>query len=391
MSSRIAFVPPRFGTGVIGGSEAASRQVALGFAERGWDIEILTTCAVDHYTWANELPEGTSEEDGVTVRRFRNDHRWSTAGLRAQQKIQAEILPTIDEQVSWLSWRFSVPGLFDYLLRHGSDYDAIVFDPYLFWTTTVCLPLVSSRAVIIPCLHDEFYARLDVIRPLLASPARVWFQSEPEHQLAHRLGPVAEHHAVTGMGVKVPSSYDADGFRRRHQLKRPFILFAGRREKEKGWHWLLDQFADAVGNHGVDVDLVTFGVGEIDAPPGLASRIIDLGSVSDRERDDAMAAALAYVQPSKMESFSLTIMEAWLAGTPVLAIEGSEVVGWHCRRSGGGELFADGAQLATYLHRFVDDPTARAAMAQRGQRYVLDNYTWAAVLDRMESDLKTLV
>jgi glycosyltransferase involved in cell wall biosynthesis len=136
---------------------------------------------------------------------------------------------------------------------------------------------------------------------------------------------------------------------------------------------------------------VTFGVGEIDAPPGLASRIIDLGSVSDRERDDAMAAALAYVQPSKMESFSLTIMEAWLAGTPVLAIEGSEVVGWHCRRSGGGELFADGAQLATYLHRFVDDPTARAAMAQRGQRYVLDNYTWAAVLDRMESDLKTLV
>jgi glycosyltransferase involved in cell wall biosynthesis len=391
MSPRIAFVLPRFGTMVIGGAEAGARQIAIGLAAREWDVEILTSCAVNHYTWANELPEGATEEDGVTVRRFTAVHAWSATGLRAQQKIQAEIMPSFDEQVSWLSWRFSVPGLFDHLLRHESDYHAIIFAPYLFWTTTVCLPFVSKRAVIMPCLHDEFYARLDVIGPLLASPAMVWFLSEPEHDLAHRLGPVGDPHTVTGLGVRVPAGYDPEGFKRRHGLTRPFLLFAARREKEKGWDWLVEQFADAVHHHGIDMDLVTCGTGDIDPPAEIASRVIDLGSISDAERDNAMAAALVYVQPSRMESFSLTIMEAWLASTPVLAIEGSEVVGWHCRRSGGGAIFHDGAGLATHLHHFVDEPAERAAMAERGRRYVLDNYAWPVVLDRMEADLRTLV
>ena len=40
----------------------------------------------------------------------------------------------------------------------------------------------------------------------------------------------------------------------------------------------------------------------------------------------AFAAADCYLQPSRYESFSRTIMEAWLAGTPVIANAGSDVV-----------------------------------------------------------------
>ncbi len=89
--------------------------------------------------------------------------------------------PDLDHQVSWMGFLFSVPALFEYLLREGRGYDAIVFSPYLFWTTSVCAPLVAERAVVIPCLHDETYARLDVLRPVLADPALVWFLSGPEH------------------------------------------------------------------------------------------------------------------------------------------------------------------------------------------------------------------
>lgn len=70
MNGKLAFVTPRFGPGVVGGSEALSREIALGLAGRGWEVEVLTTCAVDHYTWENALVPGASEEDGVTVRRF---------------------------------------------------------------------------------------------------------------------------------------------------------------------------------------------------------------------------------------------------------------------------------------------------------------------------------
>jgi glycosyltransferase involved in cell wall biosynthesis len=387
MPGRLAFVPPRFGDQVIGGAEGATRRVALGMAARGWDVEVLTSCAISHHTWDNDLPEGTTTEDGVTVRRWKHIPAFAWVGVRAQLKIQNGLPASIDEQTSWLSWRLRVPGLFEHLARHGHDYDAVVFAPYMFWTTTACLPLVAERAVVIPCLHDEPYAALEVLRPIFANPLAVWFLSEPEHEHAHRLGAVS-HHRVTGMGVDVPTSYDPEGFRRRHGLgSRPFLLFAGRREPAKGWDRLLAHFTDAVRHHGLDVDLVTIGVGDTEEPDDIASRVIDLGVVDDGERDAAMAAALAYVQPSRLESFSLTTMEAWLAGTPVLTVEDSAVVSWHCHRSGGGLTYLDGASLAAMTRRLAEDPQGRSALAAAGRRYVLDNYTWSRVLDRMEADL----
>jgi hypothetical protein len=43
MPGRLAFVPPRYGTEIVGGSEAVMREAAHGLARRGWDVEVLTT------------------------------------------------------------------------------------------------------------------------------------------------------------------------------------------------------------------------------------------------------------------------------------------------------------------------------------------------------------
>jgi len=387
VAKRIAFVPPRFGRAVLGGSEAVTREAAIGFAGRGWSVEVLTTCAVDHYTWANDLPEGASEEDGLVVRRFPTVHTPSRAAQKADRLVSAGEMPSLDLQVSWLSFRFQVPGLFHHLLRYGSQFDAIVFSPYMFWTTAVCLPIVADRAVAMPCLHDEWYARLDVLRPVMSSPGVAWFLSEPEHQLAHRLGPVTPNHMVTGAGVHVPATYDPQRFRERYALHRPFLLYAGRREPGKGWDWLIDLFADTVQKLSLDLDLVTIGVGPVSPPPEVSERVVDLGFLSAEERDSAFAAATAYVQPSRLESFSRTIMESWLAGTPVLAVADSEVVAWHCERSGGGLLFSGQEDFAQGVRSLCDDPAGTAALAQSGRQYVLDEYSWYAVLDRMEASL----
>ena len=384
---------PRFGPGVLGGSEAVMAEAAYGFAGRGHEVEVLTTCALDHYGWANELPEGVSEEKGLVVRRFRVERRPSRAALGAQLSIQAGRVPDLDHLVSWLGFQFAAPGLFEHVLRFEPGYDALVFSPYLFWSTTVCAPFVSGKAVVMPCLHDETYARLEVVRPVLASPALVWFLSGPEHELAHRLGPVSRRHSVTGAGVPVPKRYDPEGFRRRHGLGRPFVLFAGRREGGKGLSMLLEALGPALTGAGtpLDLDLVLIGKGDPAAPlvvpPALEGRVIDLGFVDDAERDDAFAAALAFLQPSQVESFSRTAMEAWLAGRPVVALESNEVLAWHCRRSGGGLLFSGSASLGDALHRLFADPALCDDLGLAGRRYVLDNYTWPNVLDRMEASL----
>jgi glycosyltransferase involved in cell wall biosynthesis len=391
---KLAFVPPRFGPGVLGGSEALLREAAFGFAGRGHDVEVVTTCALDHYSWANELPEGAGEENGLLVRRFAVVRHPSRAALQAQLSIQAGVVPDLDHQVSWLGFQFGAPGVFEHLLRFGEMYDAIVFSPYLFWTTSVCAPFAAERAVVVPCLHDETYARLDILRPVLSSPALAWFLSGPEHDLAHRLGPVTRHHSVTGGGVPVPRAYDAAGFMERYGLHRPFVLYAGRREEGKNTAWMLESFAAAVRDGGLDLDLVILGRGHVGtgAPPGLAGgssgRVVDLGFVPDHERDNAFAAATAYVQPSRMESFSRTVMEAWLAGTPVIAFDQSDVVAWHCRRSGGGVTFSDRAGLAECLRLVASQPQLASEMAAAGRRYVIENYTWPTVLDRMEASLR---
>ena len=365
-------------------------EAAIGLAARGHEVEVLTTCALDHYGWANALPEGVTEERGVLVRRFEVAHRPSRAALAAQLSIQAGRVPDLEHQVSWLGFQFACPGLFDHVVRHGGGYDALVFAPYLFWNTTACLPFVADRAVFLPCLHDETYARLDLVRSLLAEPAVVWFLTGPERDLALQLGPVARRHSVVGAGVPVPRRYDPAGFRERHGLARPFVLYAGRREEDKGLAWLLGVMAEA-GTGLPGVDLVLIGKGDpaapLEVPPALAGRVVDLGFVDDAQRNDAFAAALAYVQPSRVESFSRTAMESWLAGTPVLGFAGNPVVAWHCRRSGGGLLFSDARSLAGALRDAACDPGGRARLGEAGRRYVVENYTWPAVLDRMEASL----
>jgi glycosyltransferase involved in cell wall biosynthesis len=146
-------------------------------------------------------------------------------------------------------------------------------------------------------------------------------------------------------------------------------------------------FAAAVARDSVPFDLVTAGVGAPEVPEALASRVIDLGYLEAEELPSAFAAAEALVQPSTNESFSRTVMEAWLAGTPVIANAAGEVVAWHCERSGGGLTYADDVEFAHCLRFVAEAPKAAAALAAHGRDYVLANYTWPVVIDAMSEYL----
>jgi glycosyltransferase involved in cell wall biosynthesis len=382
---RLAFVPPRFGDDVTGGAEAALRESAEGLAARGWDVDILTTCAKDHFSWANEYPEGESQVGPLRVVRFPtvlDTPRAERAALHAAI-LRGEPVP-LELQERWMNDDLRVPALWHHLLVHADEYRAITFAPYLFWTTFACGQVAPDRTLLMPCLHDEPEARLDIFGPLFAGAHAVWFLSEPERDLARELYQLPSRHDVLGSGVHVPESYDPDGFRVRHGIDGPFVLYAGRREGAKGWEWLLDAFAAAVTRYHLDLRLVTLGTGEVRPPADVADRVIDLGFVSPSERDDAFAAATAYVQPSSLESFSRTAMEAWLAGTLLVANARSDVVRWHCERSGAGLTFDGAEELVAALRFVASEPAAARALAAAGREYVLANYQWDAVLDRVE-------
>ncbi len=382
----VALVTPRYGDRVIGGSEAVMREAAHGLAGRGFDVEVLTTCAWSHYTWANDLPPGPSRDGAVRLRRFPVEHprslaTWAQIDVRMSQ---GERL-TPEEELRWASGRFRVPALYRHLL--GSTYDAVVFSPYLAWTTFACAPAVAERAVVMPCFHDEPAARLVLFGGLLGGCAAAWFLSEPERDLAASLGPLGPRPTVTGAGVAVPPRHDPARFRARYGVTRPFALYAGRRELLKGWDRLAEVYRAARAHLDLDLDLVTFGANELRHDLRDAPGIIDLGALPAEDVPDAFAAAAVYVQPSRNESFSRTVMEAWLAGTPVLADAGGAVVAWHVRRSQAGMLYGDDHELARSLQLIGSRPEEARSLAAPGRAYVVDSYAWDAVLDRMAASL----
>ncbi len=382
-------MPPRFGPDIIGGAELVVAELSRGLAERGWEVEVLTTCARDHFTWANEYPAGVEDVDGITLRRFPT----AAPGAPAERaELEAAILAgarlTLDEQQRWMNAGVRVPELYHHLLDHAHDFRALVVSPYLFWTTFACGQIAPERTILRPCLHDEPFASLELFQPLFSGAAGIWLQTDPEHALAHRLFPLGERHRVVGEGIPTDKSYDPERFRRRHGIEGPFVLYAGRREGAKGWEGLLETFARAVVGRELDLSLVTIGVGEVRPPADVAGRVVDLGFLDDADRDDAFAAAAAYVQPSRYESFSRTVMEAWLAGTLVIANGASDVVRWHCDRSDAGLLYDDDVELEQCLVFVAEQPDEAARLARPGRRYVLDHYTWPAVLDRVEVTLE---
>jgi glycosyltransferase involved in cell wall biosynthesis len=399
----IGFVSPRYGPGVVGGAEAVLAEAALGLASRGFDVEILTTCARDHFTWANEFPPGVTEVrprgapgagDGgpgpVIVRRFPVER--DTPGThrdRIGDRILAGERITIQDQQRWMNDSLRSSGLWDHVFDNGERYRALVFAPYMFWTTFAVSRIRPERSIIMPCLHDEPPAHLELFASMIEGAHGVWFLTDPERDLATRLYRLPPRQATIGASVEIPDGYDPDRFRSEFGIDGPYVYYGGRREWGKGWDALVDGFSRYLrGRRGRSaLRLVTSGVGAIERPVGTEAHIIDVGLLTDRQRDDAMAGAEAYLQPSAMESFSRTVLEAMLASTPVIANRASDVVSWHLDNSGAGLTYDGEAELVQCLDFVTDEPVAAAALAVDGPAYVTGRYRLEQVLDRMTATL----
>ncbi len=388
----IGLVPPRYGPDVVGGAEAVIAELAAGLVERGWPVEILTTCARDHVTWDNEYKPGVSTEsygDGeLVVRRFET---FTDTKGKHRQSIGNRILMgesvSIAEQQLWVNDSLRVPDLWHFVSDNSDSYRALVFAPYMFWTTFAVGQIAPDRTIIMPCLHDELPARLELFQPMISGARGIWFLADPEAELAESIFTLPRRNAVVGAGIDIPENYDGQAFKSKFNIVGPYLYYAGRREWGKGWLELLGAFETYCATGGADLTLVTSGAGDPDVPPILADRVIDVGFISTEDRNNAMAGASAYVQPSALESFSRTVLEAWLAKTPVIANSGSAVVSWHVENSGAGLLYDSVEELIGYLHWIADNPANAETLAEGGAAYVLSKYQWPDVLDRIEQSL----
>jgi glycosyltransferase involved in cell wall biosynthesis len=383
-AERIAFISPRFADGdTVGGAETLLRRQAEQAARAGRQVVFLTTCAVDHFTWRNALPAGRKTVNGVDVHFFPVDEdRDESAFLEAQRSICSG--RTVDEATAdtWLRNSVNSRALLDHLRGEGAAYDRLVMGPYLFGLVYHAAAANPGRSLLVPCLHDEAFAYLPAFGRLFRSVRGCMFNTGAERDLALRLyGMDAARCSVVGMGI---DRFNADAVRfSRPGLKRPYVIYCGRRETLKGTPLLCDYMATFRARTGRDVGLLFTGSGPIEAPPELAAHLVDAGFVSEQDKHDAMAGAVAFCHPSVNESLGIVLLESWMAGTPALVHAGSAVLREHCAAAGGGLWFRTYPDFEEELMALLGNADLRARMGAAGRRYVLNAYGWDKIAEKM--------
>ena len=393
---RYAFVVPRYERGLAGGAETLAAQLAERLAARGDQIEILTTCARDNRTWANELPEGEEQVEKLTIRRFSVDvrelERWVPYQLRLHDGMQL----ALDEQLEWLEHSVNSSGLYRYIAEHGQQFDLLFFAPYLFGTTFWGSLIYPSRSVLIPCLHDESYAYTEVLASMFRQVRGALFNAAAEGELARRLyGEIAG--GEVGMGFEPHTPNYVEGLKPLLNPTHPYVLYLGRKETGKNVHKLIDEFITAkeLGFIEEKVHLVIAGGGsysDLGRPQALErGDVIDVGYMSELDKARLIRHSTVLCQPSTNESFSIVLMEAWLLGAPVLVSSDCPVTQEHVVGSGGGLFYRGAAELGATVRALLQDSSLRTRMAVAGSEYVGVRYSWEAVLERFDQVVERLL
>lgn len=405
---KLACVVHRYGPDIAGGSEAHCRHVAERLAARH-DVTVLTTCARDHISWRNEHAAGESTIGPVRVRRFsvartRSLHRFHDISEQAFSGSASEAV-----QEEWFRENGpQSPDLVAHLARHGRDFDAVLFWAFRYAEVYFGLPEVADRAILVPTAEDDPVIRMEVVGRFLDLPAGFIYLTPEEQELVERrmnrpsppfciIGsgldpvPVVTSDAISGRqpadgNLAADGSTPASRLLASRGVTAPFLLYLGRIDPNKGCETLLAHYLRYATEHAEAMPLVMAGPVNMPLPVHPLVRV--LGFVDDVTREALLSQASLLVVPSRYESLSLVLLEAWNHGL-------GAVVNGHCAVLKGQALRANGAlyyrnydEFARVLDYLSERPAVARELGQQGLAYVEREYRWPRVIARIEDLLQ---
>lgn len=375
---RILVVAQRYGAEVIGGSESHARTVARRLAQTH-QVEVATTNALDHWTWAQHYPPGIDRVDGIPVHRFRVA---ATRDARYKE-IESHVLfdeHTLADEDAWLRAQGpQAPDLREFIHREGHGYEAILFYTYIYEPTALGLPLVPERSALVSTAHDERPLRLVPYRALFQLPRAFGFLTPEERALVHR--EFRNEHIpdeILGIGLDPPPAADGAAFRDAHGVRGPLVLYVGQVTEAKAVDELLlmwSAYRDARG----EGTLVLAGNVLMEVPP--RDDVLVLGRVSEAKKWSALAAADVLVLPSHLESLGIVLLEAWQVGTPVLVPAWNAVTAGQVGRAQGGRTYRTRDEFPAAIGSLLHEGKRAGAS---GREWVARESAWEAFDARLE-------
>jgi glycosyltransferase involved in cell wall biosynthesis len=371
---RVAVVAFRYGEDVVGGAERSLRTMAEVLKQTGHHVEVFTTCTRSEREWTDEVAEGTINVDGTLVHRFRIDSHDRDRHYDVVRKI-LENDGKVNEEVEqeYLTHTIHSTRLMQALDRQIDQLDAVIVGPYLYGHTYDVVKAFPAKTILVPCFHDEPFARLRIWRPIYEQAAGIWYHSPEEQRFAEvELGLNHPYAECVGTAIDFEPFGNADRGRAAVGGNQRYVVYCGRYSRQKNLPVLIDY---ARRYHDRNPDRFTFafaGQGEVPIPKEEWTR--NLGFVDESLKRDVFAGAAAVVQLSQLESLSLVALEAWAQGTPTIAHERCAVLAGQIDRSEGGRFVDSFESFAGALDDLWQNPKRWQAMGLRGRDYVRSNY-----------------
>ena len=387
LKQNLIFVIPWYGKEAYGGAETLCKLVVEHLDSVGVSVQVFTTNSKSFHTgWKNDLPSGKTFENNISVTRFKVDSRNENIFNILNKKILANNSITEKEELEFFKHNINSS---DMMKAISADKESLfVFMPYLYGTTFFGSQIHPQRSIIIPCLHDEGYAKMKLIKNMLSNVTGLLFNSNAEKILAQELVQQLPVNQIIGMGIEPLAKTNSEIFKQKYNLNK-FILCSGRKEDGKNTPLLIDYFCQYLEKNNTDLKLVLTGKGKIDIPDRFSKNILDL-FLSREDLHNAFDASTIFCLPSINESFSIVIMEAWIHQTPVLVNNQCAVTKEHCLNSNGGLYFNNYAEFEGCVNYLLEHPDISKTLAENGKKYVEYNYSWDTVISKYVDFFKTI-
>ena len=419
----IAFSPRYFPA--VGGAEIHLAALLERFVRDGHQVTVVTTDALDfQYFWepsAAQVPsEAPISHNGVEMMRFPvkhlpftplSYHAWrrglwvlsrlpfTSVGLGAMLSRQTPRSPAL-----W-HWVNTTTRTADIILGMN-----ICYEPFL-WAGASLAQRLNVPFVAQPLTHlgagaspatdpqSQFYTMAHQTAVVTQADLAV-MQSPTERDFYIERGASPERFTVVSPGIDLERYGLGDGgrFRAKHQLKEPIVAYIGTHDRDKGTLDLIKAVSQ-LWQDGATCELVLAGAQTAEFAEFWAQlddqtreRIVLLGRISDQDKHDLLAALDLFVMPSRIDSFGMVYLEAWLYEKPVIAARAwgmSDLIDDGC----GGVLvpFGEASVLAGEIAGLLANPEKRQAMGRAGSIKARENYTWEEKYQTFSAALSELI
>jgi glycosyltransferase involved in cell wall biosynthesis len=255
------------------------------------------------------------------------------------------------------------------------------------------LPFVATPFAHLGSGHDRvaLNSTMDHQKRLLREAAAVLTLTDIERTGLANYGIEPARLTTIGGGLDpLPDLVSTAGVMARLAIKRPFLLFVGRHNQEKGAFHAV-QAVNQLRQQGEPLELLLIGqrTAEFDRfysqlSPSHQAGIRPLGLLNDSDKHALLSQAEMLLLPSRSDSFGIVLLEAWAHRKPVIGARSGGIPGVIDAAENGLLVeFGDVDGLARTIAQLHHNPAQRQQLGTHGWHKTQTVYNWTAVTDKV--------